>query len=86
MRKIKIIGNVAKRIGKGVIDAILPNLNNSVKPAQTDFADDKKQWEIDYLRMGTAIVAFVGIILLITDTIDIEKLKEIVEAWNLLLQ
>lgn len=85
MKKIRIIGNIAKRIGKGVIDAVLPNLNNSVKPAQTDFADDKKQWEIDYLRMGTAIVAFVGVILLITDTIDLEKFKQIVEAWKYLL-
>lgn len=85
MKKLKVFGTIAKKIGKGVIDAVLPNITNSIKPAQTDFVNDKK-YEIDWLRLLTAIVTFICMVLLITDTIDYNKFKQIIEAWKFVLQ
>jgi len=86
MRKIKVFGTIAKKIGKGIIDAVLPNLKNSIKPAPTDFINEPNKYEIDWLRMVTAIVTFICLVLLITDTIDYNKFKQLIEAWKFVFQ
>jgi len=82
MKKVKIIANLAKRIGKGIIDGVLPNVSNSIKQQQSQFANEKPKLCVDWVRLTTAIIAFVGIVLTLLGKIDIKKLQQVIDLWT----
>lgn len=82
MKRIKLIANVAKRVGKGIIDGLLPNVTNSIKKEQSQFANEKPKICVDWVRLSTAIIAFVGIVLTLLGKVDIKKIYEILDLWK----
>ncbi len=82
MKKIKIIANLAKRIGKGIIDGVLPNVSNSIKQEQSQFANEKPKLCVDWVRLITAIIAFIGVVLTFLGKIDIKKVQQIIDLWT----
>lgn len=82
MKRIKLIANVAKRVGKGIIDGLLPNVTNSIKKEQSEFVNEKPKICVDWVRLSTAILAFVGIVLTLLGKIDIKKVYEILDLWK----
>jgi hypothetical protein len=82
MKRIKFIANVAKRVGKGIIDGLLPNVTNSIKKEQSQFVNEKPKICVDWVRLSTAILAFVGIVLTLLGKIDIKKVYEILDLWE----
>jgi hypothetical protein len=74
-----------KSLFLGFIDAILPNIKESIKEIPSEFLNDKGKVNIDYLRLGSATVFFVMNILCILDVITYNDLINVLKQWNLLL-
>lgn len=83
MKKLKVVGSIAKKIAKGVFDAVLPNVSNSIKPVQSEFENEPDKLNIDWLRLATAIITFACMVLFAMDVIDYEKVMQILELWKL---
>lgn len=82
MKKLKIIGNIAKRIAKGIFDATLPTISNSIKKEPSQFIEEKPKICVDWVRLTTAILAFVGIVLTLLGKIDLKKVYDILDLWK----
>lgn len=73
-------------IGKGILDAFLPNIHESIKQKPTDFKDEIPKLSIDYTRVFSALVSFTVIVLAIFDFITYEDILKFLHLWNVLLQ
>jgi len=85
----KKIINSCKKFPKslflGFIDAVLPNIKESIKEVPSEFLNDQNKINIDYLRLGSATVFFVLNLLCILDVITYNDLIKVIKEWNLLL-
>ena len=85
----KKIINSCKKFPKslflGFIDAVLPNIKESIKEVPSEFLNDQNKINIDYLRLGSATVFFVLNLLCILDVITYNDLINVIKEWNLLL-
>ena len=70
----------------GIIDALLPNIKDTIKQKETDFLHDQPKLDIDWTRLTSALVSFTIIILAIFDFIPAEDIIKFLSAWNVLLQ
>lgn len=87
--KKKIINGLKKfhtSVFLGFTDALFPNIQNTIKEKQTDFANEKPKLDIDWTRLTSALVSFTIIILAIFDFITAEDIIEFLTAWSVLLQ
>jgi hypothetical protein len=69
----------------GILDAVLPNIKESLKQIPSEFLNDRGELKIDFVRICTATVFFVLIILAICDVITFNDILNFVNKWNLLL-
>lgn len=69
----------------GILDAILPNIKESLKQIPSEFLNDRGELKIDFVRICTATVFFVLIILAICDVITFNDMINFVNKWKLLL-
>lgn len=72
-------------VGLGILDAILPNIKESLKQIPSEFIYEKGKFQVDIVRICTATVFFVLIILAICDIITFNDILIFVNQWNLLL-
>ena len=70
----------------GIIDALLPNVKDTIKQKETDFLNDQPKLDIDWTRLTSALVSFTIIILAIFDFITAQDIIEFLTAWCVLLQ
>lgn len=86
MKKIpKYCKNFIESVGLGILDAILPNIKESLKQIPSEFIYEKGKFQVDIVRICTATVFFVLIILAICDIITFNDILIFVNQWNLLL-
>lgn len=78
--------NLPKAILLGFTDALLPNINDSIKEKDSDFARELPTLDIDWTRLTSALVSFTLIILAIFDFITAEDIIKFLTAWSALLQ
>ena len=69
----------------GILDAILPNMKESLKQIPSEFLNDRGELKIDFVRISSATVFFVLIILAICDVITFNDILNFVNKWKLLL-
>jgi len=69
----------------GILDAILPNIKESLKQIPSEFLNDRGELKIDFVRIFSATVFFILIILAICDVITFNDIINFVNKWNLLL-
>lgn len=86
MKKIpNHIQKFTKSLFLGILDAILPNIKESLKEIPSEFLNDRGELKVDIVRICTATVFFVLIILAICDVITFNDILIFVHKWNLLL-
>lgn len=86
-RKIfAVVKKIPVSVGKGILDAILPNIKESIKEKESDFKNELPKVSIDWTRLTTALVSFTIIILAIFDFITYDDILEFLSAWSVLLQ
>lgn len=69
----------------GILDALLPNIKESLKEIPSQFLNDRGELKIDVVRLCSATIFFVLIILAICDVITFNDISNFVKQWNLLL-
>lgn len=69
----------------GIFDALLPNIKESLKQIPSEFLNDRGELKIDFVRICSATVFFVLMILSICDVITFNDILKFVDQWNLLL-
>lgn len=86
---MKKIPNHFKKFTKsfflGILDAVLPNIKESLKEIPSEFLNDRGQLKIDFVRICSATLFFVLIMLAICDVITFNDILNFVNQWNLLL-
>lgn len=70
----------------GFLDALLPNIKDSIKEKQSDFLNDRPRLDIDWTRLTSSLVSFTIIILAMFDFITAKDIIQFLTAWNSLLQ
>lgn len=85
MKKFKVLGRVAKSIGKGVLDAVFPNVTNAIKLHESEWINKEPELKVDYIRLATMVITFGLMVLFIADVIDFDKLEKLLQVWNSLL-
>jgi hypothetical protein len=86
MKKIpNYFKNQLKSLFLGILDALLPNIKESLKEIPSEFLNDRGELKIDVVRLCSATVFFVLIILAICDVITFNDIINFVNKWNLLL-
>ena len=78
--------NLPKAILLGFTDALLPNIKDSIKEKDSEFARELPTLDIDWTRLTSALVSFTLIILAIFDFITAEDIIKFLTAWSALLQ
>lgn len=64
MKKVlRVIGKIGKGVVKGVIDTALPNVKHSIKMSEPDLPDQKPKFEIDFVRLITAVTVWILLLL-----------------------
>lgn len=69
----------------GILDAVLPNIKESLKEIPSEFLNDRGELKIDFVRICSATLFFVLIMLAICDVITFNDILKFVNQWNLLL-
>jgi hypothetical protein len=77
--------NLPKSVILGFTDALLPNIKDSIKEKDSDFARELPTLQIDWTRLTSALVSFTIIILAIFDFITAEDIIKFLTAWSALL-
>jgi len=77
--------NFMQSLFLGILDAILPNIKESLKQIPSEFLNDRGELKIDFVRIFSATVFFILIILAICDVITFNDIINFVNKWNLLL-
>ena len=86
MKKIpNYFKNQLKSLFLGILDALLPNIKESLKEIPSEFLNDRGELKIDIVRLCSSTVFFVLIILAICDVITFNDIINFVNKWNLLL-
>jgi hypothetical protein len=69
----------------GILDALLPNIKESLKEIPSEFLNDRGELKIDFVRISSATVFFVLMILAICDVITFNDILKFINQWSLLL-
>lgn len=69
----------------GILDAVLPNIKESLKEIPSEFLNDRGELKIDFVRICSATLFFILIMLAICDVITFNDILNFVNQWNLLL-
>jgi hypothetical protein len=77
--------NFMQSLFLGIFDALLPNIKESLKQIPSEFLNDRGELKIDFVRICSATVFFVLMILSICDVITFNDILKFVDQWNLLL-
>jgi hypothetical protein len=77
--------NFLESVGLGILDALLPNIKESLKQIPSEFLYEKGKFQIDIVRVCSATIFFVLMILAICDIITFNDITKFVAQWNLLL-
>jgi len=86
MKKIpNYFKNFMQSLFLGILDALLPNIKESFKQIPSEFLNDRGELKIDFVRICSATVFFVLMILCICDVITFNDIINFVNKWNLLL-
>ena len=76
LKILALIKKIPKSVFLGVLDALLPNIKDSIKEKPSYFIQEKPGLLIDWPRLTAAFVAFTVIVLSILDLINFFKI------WN----
>jgi hypothetical protein len=83
--KIKILTllkKIPKSVVLGFLDALLPNIKESIQEKPSEFLQEKAKLLIDWPRLTAAFVGFTIVILSILDLIKLKDLINILNLWN----
>ena len=78
----KFSGKLIKGVGAGVIDTILPNIGSAIKKKEPDTMSEKPKYDIDFVRLATAITIWILLLLVFmgkikfSDVLEFIKLKD----------
>lgn len=86
LKILQLVKKIPKSVFLGVLDALLPNIKDSIKEKESAFVGEKGKLQIDYTRLLAAFVAFLLIVLSIFDVITFQDVIKALDQWNLLLQ
>jgi hypothetical protein len=81
-KMIRIFKKLPKSIVLGFLDALMPNIKESIKEKESEFYKDLPTLDIDWTRLTTALVSFTLIVLAIFDFITAEDIIKLLTAWN----
>ena len=79
MTKLKVFSS---KIIAGLLDALLPNVKESIKLTESQFIQEKPSYKIDYVRLITSLITFAIIVASFFDWIDLAQLLEILNVLN----
>jgi hypothetical protein len=82
LKILALIKKIPKSVFLGVLDALLPNIKDSIKEKPSYFIQEKPGLLIDWPRLTAAFVAFTVIVLSILDLIKVEDLINFFKIWN----
>lgn len=66
----------------GLLDTVLPNLDNSIKTVESKFLSEEDKLHVNYVRLFTSLATFVFLVLNLFKIITIEDLIKLIEAYN----
>lgn len=78
MKIFKGLAKVGKGIVKGVIDTALPNVKESIKMSEPDLPEEKKKFQIDFVRLITAITIWILLLLVFFGKIKFEDVLSLI--------
>ena len=79
MLKLKIF---TSKIIAGLLDALLPNVKESIKLTESQFIKEKPSYKIDYVRLITSLITFAIVVASFFDWIDLAQLLQILNVLD----
>lgn len=70
------------RVLMGVIDAVIPNIQNSIKSNGKCPVTKKNEWKIDYARLGAAALTFLFLVLNFFGLITVEQWQQVLKIFG----
>ena len=77
------IKNFTSKIIAGILDAVLPNIKESVKLTESQFIEEKPSYKIDYTRLITSLITFGLLVASALEWIDLEQLLKLLSIFKL---
>lgn len=78
MKILKGLTKIGKGIFKGVVDTALPNVKESIKMSEPDLPEEKKKFQIDFVRLITAITIWILLLLVFFGKIKFEDVLTLI--------
>ena len=66
----------------GILDTILPNLDNSIKIVESKFLSENDKTQVNWFRLFTSLATFIFLVLNLFKIITIDDLIRLIEAYN----